>query len=60
MAVGAIRQQAITWTNVDPDLCRYMASLGDNELFTWIEQNSGLGIHCDFDLNWIWQNTTDN
>ena len=25
---GAIRQQAITWANVDPDLCRHMASLG--------------------------------
>ena len=26
------RQQAITWANVDPDLCRHMASLGHNEL----------------------------
>ena len=25
------RQQAITWANVDPDLCRYMVSLGQNE-----------------------------
>ena len=25
-------QQAITWANVDPDLCRHMASLGHNEL----------------------------
>ena len=24
--------QVITWTNVDPDLCRHMASLGHNEL----------------------------
>ena len=24
--------QAITWANVDPDLCRKMASLGLNEL----------------------------
>ena len=30
--LGAIRQQAITWANVDPDLCRHMASLGLNEL----------------------------
>ena len=30
--LGAIRQQAITWANVDPDLCRHMASLGHNEL----------------------------
>ena len=27
-----IWQQAITWANVDPDLCRHMASLGQNEL----------------------------
>ena len=26
------RHQAITWANVDPDLCRHMASLGLNEL----------------------------
>ena len=27
-----IRQQAITWANVDPDVCRQMVSLGLNEL----------------------------
>ena len=26
----AVRQQAITWDNVDPGLCRHMASLGHN------------------------------
>ena len=30
--LGAVRQQAIIWANVDPDLCRHMASLGHNEL----------------------------
>ena len=30
--LGAIRQQAITWTSVDQDLHRHMASLGPNEL----------------------------
>ena len=30
--LGAIRQQAITWANVDPDLCRHVASLGQDEL----------------------------
>ena len=30
--LGAIRQQAITWTNVDTDPCRHMVSLGHNEL----------------------------
>ena len=28
--------QAITWANVDPVLCRYMASLGHNELSTCV------------------------
>ena len=28
----AVRKQAITYANVDPDLCRKMASLGLNEL----------------------------
>ena len=30
--LGAVRQQAITWANVDQDLCRHMASLSHNEL----------------------------
>ena len=29
---GAIRQQTITWTNVDPDLYHHVATLGHNEL----------------------------
>ena len=33
--LGAIRQQAITGANVDPDLCRHMGSLGPNELTHW-------------------------
>ena len=35
MRLGAIRQQAITWTNVDPDLYRHMTWIGHNELMTW-------------------------
>ena len=30
--LGAVRQQAITWTNVDLDPCRHMTSLGHKEL----------------------------
>ena len=30
--LGAWWHQAITWTNVDPDLCRHMVLLGHNEL----------------------------
>ena len=29
---GAVRPQAVTWTNVDPDLCRHTASLGHTDL----------------------------
>ena len=35
--LGAVRQQVITWANVDPDLCRHMASLDPNELTKSIE-----------------------
>ena len=30
--LGAIRQQAITWANVDTDICLHMVSLGHNAL----------------------------
>ena len=30
--LGAVRQQAKTWANVDPDICRHLASLDHNEL----------------------------
>ena len=30
--LSAIRQQTITWANTDPDLCRHMVSLSQNEL----------------------------
>ena len=29
--LGAVRQQAIAWANVDPDLCPHLASLGHSE-----------------------------
>ena len=32
MWLGAARQNAITWENIDPHLCPHMASLGHNEL----------------------------
>ena len=34
--LGAVRQQAITWINVDPDLSRHMVSLGHNELMYYL------------------------
>ena len=38
--LAEVRQQAITWANVDPDLCRQMASLGLHELPEGNEMNS--------------------
>ena len=39
--LGPLRQHAITWANVDPDLCRHLASLGHNELDVMWRQISG-------------------
>ena len=33
--IGDIRQQAIIWANVDPDLCHHLVSLGHNEWIGW-------------------------
>ena len=55
-----VRQQAITWANIDPDLCRHMASLDHNELsivsiihimfymFYISRKYQQEGIECDF------------
>ena len=32
--LGAVRQQAINWASVDPNLCAHMSSPGHNELMT--------------------------
>ena len=29
--LDAVRQEAITWANVEPDLCRHMASSGHTD-----------------------------
>ena len=48
------RQQAIIWVNVDPDLCRHVATLGHNESINtsttiqWI-----LIIHVDCESLWF-------
>ena len=41
----AVRQQAITWANVDPDQCRHMASLGCNELIIIENRFSNEMVH---------------
>ena len=33
---GTVRQQVITWTNVDPDLCCHMASQRINKHLAWL------------------------
>ena len=41
--LGAVRQQAITWTLLDQNLCRRMVSLGHNELTTLFLESSFKG-----------------
>ena len=43
----AVRQQAITWANVDPDLCCHMASLGPSEL-SWDRASECHRYYCVF------------
>ena len=33
--LGAVRQHAITWANIDPDLCRHMTSLGRKDTISY-------------------------
>ena len=42
--IGAVRQQVITWANVDPDLCHHMVSLCRNELKT--SHSSLVIVYC--------------
>ena len=44
--LGAVRQQAITWADVDPDLCRHMASLGPNVLNLFAPRESCYEFRC--------------
>ena len=39
LMAGVVRQQAITWANVDPDLHRHMASLGHSESNVPVQQD---------------------
>ena len=41
----AVRQQTITWANVDSDLCRHIASLGHNDLTTVTWLNDKISVH---------------
>ena len=55
--LGAARQLAITWTNVDIDLCHHMVSLGPNKLIVTIYFNSILSIcqranHYELSFDW--------
>ena len=45
--LGAIRHQAITWANVDPDLCHHMVVLGHN----WVKCSINCKLIYSF-LQW--------
>ena len=47
----AVRQQAITWANIDPDLCHHMAPLGPNDLNQSIIDSSNDLFHYIFIIN---------
>ena len=49
--LGAVRKQAITWANVDPDLSRQMASLCLNELNKGIMSYKSLGYSFDYKMS---------
>ena len=34
--LGAMRQQTFAWANIDPDLCRHVASLRHSKSYLWI------------------------
>ena len=46
LQVMAWCRQAITWTHVDPDLCRHMASLGYNAIIYFCN-NVPSGVESD-------------
>ena len=53
---SALRQQAITWANGDPDLCCHMASPGPNELTICRYNNDKvwvLYIHMAYNLEML-------
>ena len=43
--LGVVKQQAITWTNFDPDLYRNVASLGKNGSMRLVPVNSSSWLH---------------
>ena len=51
--LGAVRHQAITWANVDPELCHYMASLDHNELMHMIYDKHYANLKCRWYHEWI-------
>ena len=56
---GSIRQQAITWSSVVPDLCCYMVSLGHNDLTNHIKNHNQWNKEClvhNLNLSHIGQN----
>ena len=55
--LGAVRQQANTWFNVDTDLCHHMASLGHNELkhgrSGMVKRHWAMLVHLCMSPSWV-------
>ena len=58
--LGAVEQQAITWANVDPDLCHHMVSLDKNELigFIILDIHHHITVFCN--ISWMWTEYENN
>ena len=52
--LDAVRQQAITWTNVDPILCRHIVLLACNELLYLLHESFNV-LHLDKTISFIFQ-----
>ena len=57
---GAVRQQAITWTNVDLVPCRHMASPGHNDLTELYVIHHHTAFSAAFIYNFLDSNTADD
>ena len=55
--LDAVKQQAITWANVGPDLCHHKASFRHNEL-TWSHLYDFVMEHLTFQIPVLHMDTT--
>ena len=57
LPIDECEHQAITWVNVDPDLCHHMASLGHKELTYWGLYQTNTILHKPFSDAFLWKKT---